>query len=553
MGSGGCGAGCLAALREWACEAVLLVANAGPLYLFNVSQFANNLLSQAFIGRLGPKELAAASLAISYMNVCCQTVNYGLATGLETVVSQANGAARFREVGIYLQRGFVVLVISQVVMNVVALFAGRILGVLGQAPELCDMAAKYILVSLPTMWGMGFSTVMCTWLQAQGIFRPVVLLSLPALGIQIALLTLLLPRVGYLGAAYATTVSSWTSAALFAAYAWWLERGRAPERRTLHGLSRAALDGLWGYIKVALPSFSMILFEWSALEVAVVLSGVLPGAQSGVPTSCSAMVMGMITLEYAWSLALSQSSSSRVGNTLGEGDGRLAKRRAFTAWSTQLLFAAAMQATLFVHRDDWAAVFAKRSDEEVFRETRKLYPIVAGILLCDANAALISGLVRGAGLQHLGGPINLAAFYLVGIPLAAILTFAHFGPRLGLRGLWMGIGGAFFSQAVGLGSIVAFSDFDALAERARIGESSANADALCAPLLDETAPQDAPFVIHTRPLPLHGSWGSSMYSPCSSLGRSFSQTSLARSVSRHNLSRMGSSANVLDIVEGGEP
>jgi hypothetical protein len=35
-------------------------------------------------------------------------------------------------------------------------------------------------------------------------------------------------------------------------------------------------------------------------------SGVLPGSGSGVPTAVSAMVMGCITCQYAWSLALSQ-------------------------------------------------------------------------------------------------------------------------------------------------------------------------------------------------------------------------------------------------------
>jgi len=41
------------------------------------------------------------------------------------------------------------------------------------------MAGRYIWLSVPTMWGSGFSTVMCTWLQAQGIFAPVVALGVP--------------------------------------------------------------------------------------------------------------------------------------------------------------------------------------------------------------------------------------------------------------------------------------------------------------------------------------------------------------------------------------
>ena len=101
--------------REWVREMGRLVGNALPVFAFNISQFANNILSQAFIGRtVGAKELAASALAISYMNVMCQTINFGLATGQETVVSQANGARRYRDVGLCLQRGLLVWFISQV-------------------------------------------------------------------------------------------------------------------------------------------------------------------------------------------------------------------------------------------------------------------------------------------------------------------------------------------------------------------------------------------------------------------------------------------------------
>ena len=101
----------------------------------------------------------------------------------------------------------------------------------------------------------------------------------------------------------------------------WLECvHRDPGRRTLpdgaFGSLRDAWNGVGSYLKIALPSFSMILFEWSALEVAVLYSGVLPDSASGVPTAVSAMIMGAITCCYAWSLALSQVASSRVGELL---------------------------------------------------------------------------------------------------------------------------------------------------------------------------------------------------------------------------------------------
>ena len=57
--------------------------------------------------------------------------------------------------------------------------------------------------------------------------------------------------------------------------------------------------------------------------------------------------------------------------------------------------------------------------------------------------------------------MNLASFYLVGIPLAMLLTFYF---DFGLAGLWTGIGGAFFSQAATLACLVAFANYDKVAE-----------------------------------------------------------------------------------------
>jgi len=58
------------------------------------------------------------------------------------VVSQANGAGRYREVGVCLQRGLIVLVISQGLMTGVSYFGGDILAHLGQGLTLVHFSAE---------------------------------------------------------------------------------------------------------------------------------------------------------------------------------------------------------------------------------------------------------------------------------------------------------------------------------------------------------------------------------------------------------------------------
>lgn len=63
------------------------------------------MISMFFAGRLGEVELAAGTLAISFINVTGTSVFNGLCSAMETLSSQAYGAKNFGMVGVVLQRG----------------------------------------------------------------------------------------------------------------------------------------------------------------------------------------------------------------------------------------------------------------------------------------------------------------------------------------------------------------------------------------------------------------------------------------------------------------
>ena len=67
------------------------------------------------------------------------------------------------------------------------------------------------------------------------------------------------------------------------------------------------------------------------------------------------------------------------------------------------------------------------------------------------------GVARGSGWQKIGAYINLGSFYLVGLPVAALLGFvAH----LRGKGLWIGILVGSFMQSVLLSIVTACTDWN---------------------------------------------------------------------------------------------
>jgi len=70
-----------------------------------------------------------------------------------------------------------------------------------------------------------------------------------------------------------------------------------------------------------------------------------------------------------------------------------------------------------------------------------------------------SGVARGCGWQHIGVYVNLGAFYLCGIPVAAALAF---WVQVGGKGLWIGIQVGAFVQCVLLSIITCFINWEQL-------------------------------------------------------------------------------------------
>jgi MATE family multidrug resistance protein len=50
----------------------------------------------------------------------------------------------------------------------------------------------------------------------------------------------------------------------------------------------------------------------------------------------------------------------------------------------------------------------------------------------DGLSGAMSGVLRGAGKPGLGAYINIAAYYVIGLPVGMFVTFA--GPKWGLNG-----------------------------------------------------------------------------------------------------------------------
>ncbi|KAI3665564.1 hypothetical protein L6452_44191 [Arctium lappa] len=90
-------------------------------------------------------------------------------------------------------------------------------------------------------------------------------------------------------------------------------------------------------------------------------------------------------------------------------------------------------------------------------------PFISISIITDSLQAVISGIARGSGWQHIGAYVILGAFYLFGIPAAVGLGFPL---HLKAKGLWIGIVIGSIIQLTSLSLITGLTDWRKQATKA---------------------------------------------------------------------------------------
>jgi len=108
------------------------------------------------------------------------------------------------------------------------------------------------------------------------------------------------------------------------------------------------------------------------------------------------------------------------------------------------------------------------ADVHVVAQVASLAGVAALFQFADGAQAAIGGILRGLGRQRTVAALNLAGFWLIGLPVGASLTF---GAHLGVVGLWWGLATGLTAVAIVGVPLLARIDWDAEAKAAlaRVG------------------------------------------------------------------------------------
>ncbi|KAJ9693613.1 hypothetical protein PVL29_009532 [Vitis rotundifolia] len=373
-----------------------------------------------------------------------------MASALETLCGQSYGAKQYQMLGIYLQRSWLVLGVTSLFLLPVFIFTAPILKALGQEEEIAEVAGYVSLWLIPVMFAFIVSFTCQFYLQAQSKNMIIAYLAAFSLTIHVFLSWLLAVKyqLGLPGALLSTVLAYWIpniGQLLF------IFCGGCPE--TWKGFSSLAFKDLWPIIKLSLSSGVMLCLELWYNTVLILLTGNLKNAR--VAIDALSICININGWEMMISLGFMAAASVRISNELGRGSSKAAKFSIVTTVITSFSIGFVLFIFFLFLRGRLAYIFTDSQD--VAEAVADLSPLLAFSILLNSIQPVLSGVAVGAGWQSIVAYVNIASYYLIGIPIGAVLGYII---HLQVKGVWIGMLIGTFLQTVVLIIITYRTDWE---------------------------------------------------------------------------------------------
>ncbi|RYP56212.1 hypothetical protein DL771_011999 [Monosporascus sp. 5C6A] len=410
----------------WQREAQTIAVYSRSLIVTFLLQYSINVASIFAVGRIGKVELGAVTLASMTANITCYAPMQGLATSLDTLCAQAYGSGHKHLVGLQLQRMTYFLWLITLPIAVVFFFGGSILRLIVPEPETAELAGLYLRVIIVGIPGFAAFEGGKRFVQAQGLFTATTYVLLIAAPLNVLVNWLFVWHFGwgFIGAPIAVAFTQLLMPGLLFAYVVYVDGYQC-----WGGFSRRAVTNWGPMIWLALPGMIMVEAEWFAFEVLTLMVSRFGTSYLAAQSILVTLTATTFQIPFPVSIAASTRVANLIGARLVDAAKTSAKVGLYAAFAIGV-FNLALLASL---RYQLPLLFTR--DEEVMAIVADVMPLCAAMQVFDALTAMAHGLLRGIGKQSVGGYVNLASYYLVGLPISAATAFAL---DWRLWGLWLG-------------------------------------------------------------------------------------------------------------------
>ncbi|KAI4314382.1 hypothetical protein L6164_027296 [Bauhinia variegata] len=436
--------------REFYVETKKLWYLAGPAIFTTLAQYSLGAVTQVLAGHVGTVELAAVSVENSVIAGFSFGVMLGMGSALETLCGQAFGAGQLDMLGIYIQRSWLILNVTALLLSLLYVFAEQILKAIGQTKTISEAAGMFAVWMIPQLFAYAMNFPIQKFLQAQSKIMVMAWISAVALVLHTIFSWFLMLNVewGLAGAAAVLNSSWWFIVLAQLIYILSGSCGRA-----WSGFSFRAFQNLWGFVRLSIASAVMLCLETWYFMAIILFAGYLKNAE--VSVDALSICMNILGWTITFSFGINAAVSVRVSNELGANRPRTAKFSLVVAVITSFVLILLLSQILIIFRQQYPSLFS--TDPQVQDLVVELTPMLASCIVINNIQPVLSGVAIGAGWQTAVAYVNLACYYLVGVPAGLLLGYKL---NYGVLGIWSGMLGGTILQTVVLTFMIYRTNWD---------------------------------------------------------------------------------------------
>ncbi len=295
-----------------------------------------SMVDLAMVGALGATAISAVGLAgqpILILSMIFSALNIGTTA----VVSRACGEGNIYKANVALQHALVISAVSGVIMSVLGFLLARPLVLMLGAEDaaLISQAVAYTRYRMIGLFALAMQSAITAALRGMGNSRTAMLYNLTANAVNVLFNYLLIhgnwgfPAMGVRGAALATSICQIVGFLIAFAV---ILKGKSDLRVRLREKFTLNKEILGNMVRIGLPS----MFEQTIFRIGILLYTSIALSLGEVQYAAHQICLNIQSLTYVTGQAVSMTTASLTGQSLGRGDPARAER--YNKYAFWLLF-----------------------------------------------------------------------------------------------------------------------------------------------------------------------------------------------------------------------
>lgn len=372
------------------------------------------------------------------VNITGYAVLYGFNTVIDSLGSRAYGFAcsnininndnnkskplinYYHNVGLIVQQTILIGFLLCIPIIIIWLNAYNLLILFNQDPIISYNSQKFINILIPGLFPILIYRAIQSYLNLQGIIRPLIFTSITSFIFQIILNYLFIHvfNFGFIGSAYATLLNQYLICGIIIIIIIY-NKYYLLTWPPFIGFS-ILFTNLKPIFLVGLSGILMLCLEWSIFEVFSIIAGL----QSTYSLDTIVLIINLISFYYMIPLGISIGTSILIANELGSNKPKNAKLISISSLIGTIIICIIPQLLLLILGNYVSKLFT--NSIEVLNLINQFWPFIVIEIFFDSIQGVQGGILRGIAKQSLGAIIGFISYYCIGLTIGLLLIYKLF-------------------------------------------------------------------------------------------------------------------------------